>query len=389
MGGFGWLSDIANSLAQQNDTFGSTGGGSSGGGGSGGGYSLISPDTVIALPGGGQVSAGFLADQGIYSFDQASGQVVAPSDAYAVGFGGTTYQLAGQPWASDYSPQQQLQQQQQAQAGAAAGVAVLLREMGLEELIPDADKFVRGGGTWEEYELKFYDDKTKAGQIVNRIYPEWKARREAGNPIAIKAIVEYRAMAKSLFRSAGLPEGFWDAPDDFSKLIVNDVSPAELQTRIMDGYVRVANAPQEVKDALEQYYGVGAGGLAAYFLDEQRALPVLQRQVAAAEIGGFGAHTGFGAVSVTEAERLASEGITGDQAEQGFSQLASTRELFNPLDRGEDTIGRDEQLGAVFEGNANARRRIAERQRRRVAQFEGGGTLAQNRTGYAGLSTQT
>lgn len=354
------------------------------------GYNLVSPDTQIALPGGGSVSASFLASQGVYSYDSASGQIIAPSDAYAVGYGGSTYQIGQHTdWFSPYSASQtqQEQEQQQQAASSSASVAVLLREMGLEELIPDADSFIRGGGTWEEYELKFYDDKTKAGQIVNRIYPEWKIRRDEKNPISIAQIVQYRAMAKTLFRSAGLPEGFWDSPDDFSKLIINDVSPAELQSRIMDGYVRVANAPQEVKDALQQYYGVTSGGLAAYFLDTQRALPVLERSVAAAQIGGFGAHTGFGAVTKTEAERLASEGVTADQAEQGFSQLATSQQLFNPLDAGEDTINRDEQLGAVFEGNANARRRIAERQRRRVSQFEAGGSFASNRTGYAGLAT--
>lgn len=383
-----YIDSQTSSTAPTATTSGSTSGGSSSATPSSG-YSLISPDTLIALPGGGSVSAAFLANQGVYSYDSATGKVVAPSDAYAVGYGGTTYQLAGQPWAPAYDQTAAKQQQQDATAGSAASVAVVLREMGLEELIPDADQFIRSGGTWEEYELRFYDPSTTAGKVVNRLYPEWAARREAGNPISIQAIVQYRATAKSLFRSAGLPEGFWDSPDDFTKLIINDVSPAELQTRIMDGYVRVANAPQEVKDALQQFYGVSAGGLAAYFLDSQRAVPVLQRQVASAEVGGAAKSTGFGSLAVGEAERLVSEGVDSGQAQQGFSQLATSQQLFNPLDRGEDTITRDEQLAGVFEGNANARRRIAERQARRKAAFEAGGSFASSREGYSGLSTQS
>jgi hypothetical protein len=345
----------------------------------------VNPDTLIMLPGGQWIPAAFTG-AGV----GADGKVAVNDDTVVKLPGGGTLAAAFIPQDPTYTTQP-LTTNPAADTSArtaAASAEQALRDQGLEELIPDLDKALRSGGTFDEWKLRFFDKTTNEGQVVDRLYPEWGARRAAGNPISIQQIVAYRATAKQVMRAAGVPEGFYDSLDDFRKLIEADVSPQELQARIQDGVVRVTQGSQEARDQLQKFYGIGTGELAAYALDPTRALPVIQRQVAAAETSGAAVRAGFGGLSTSEAEGLVSQGVTQDAAGQGFQALASSKELFTPLDQGEDTISRQEQLGAVFSNSAAARKRLEDRAARRKASFQGGGSLATSRTGLAGLSTQ-
>lgn len=274
-------------------------------------------------------------------------------------------------------------------AESAATIKNLLRQYGLEEMIPLVDSWVRRGMSWAEIEGQLMDPTTDAGRVVDRIYPELRLRREAkAAPMSITQIQQYRTQARQMFRAAGLPEGFYDNVDDFRNFIVNDVSLSELSERVERGYVAMASAPPEVRAELERMYGVGPGDLVAFFLDEKKALPLIQRRVAAAQISGAGVRTGFGSLSTAEAEGLAAQGVDEGQAQQGLGDLAAAQELFRPLNQTEDTISRQEQLGAAFSNDAAAKKRIERRQRGRTAAFEGGGRLATSRGGgMAGLST--
>lgn len=271
---------------------------------------------------------------------------------------------------------------------SAANIRNILTQNGLEELAGYVDRWVRQGLTWPEIEVQLRDPKTEPGQVFDRLVPEVRLRREKGlTPMSVAEIVQYRQNARQTMRAAGLPEGFYDSNEDFSNFIVNDVSLPELEERITRGVLRAMNAPPEVRQQLRDLYGVTEQGLAAYMLDPARALPVIQRQVAAAEIGGASVRTGFGQLSTSEAEDIASLGVSGSESEEGFNALASSQELFTPINQAEDTIGRGEQLSAAFRNNAAAQRRVQERAARRKAEFGGGGRLSTGREGIAGLST--
>ena len=275
-----------------------------------------------------------------------------------------------------------------ATAARGAGIRSLLTQYGLQELAPMVDGWARDGLTWDEIEVQLRDPSTQPGQVFDRVYPEIRLRRDAGKaPVSVAQIQQFRTTARSLFRAAGLPEGFYDEPEDFHRFILNDVSPAELEERVMNGIVRAQNASPEVKDQLRRFYGIDEGGLAAYMLDPTRALPVIQRQIAAAEVGGSAVRTGFGELGKAEAEDLST--LDAGQLDEGFSHLAANQELFHRLDRGEEDISREDQLSGAFRNNANARRRIQNRAGRRVAAFEGGGGLASSRSGLSGLSTES
>lgn len=201
---------------------------------------------------------------------------------------------------------------------------------------------------------------------------------------------EYVSVEKSyaqVLRAAGLPTGFYDGPDDFARMIGGEVSAAELADRVQ-AYTQVAfESPPEVRNQLQALYGIGAGELTAYFIDPDRALPLIRQQARAAELSGAAGRSGFGALNRGEAERLAQLGVTDKQATEGFGELVDARELFTPLDTGEEAIGRDVQIGAALGGDAQARRRIDDRRKRRTAQFEGGGRYAGNQQGLSGIGS--
>lgn len=190
-----------------------------------------------------------------------------------------------------------------------------------------------------------------------------------------------------IMRAAGIPEGFYDSPDDFGRLIGNEVSPAELSQRV-DTYVQaVYQSPPEVRAELERIYGIGTGHLAAFFMDDTKALPIIQNQFAAAQRSATATRTGFGGLTGGEAERLVQLGVTDQQAQEGFGALVDARELFTSLDSGESAIGRESQIGAAFGGDSLAKRKIEERRRKRQATFEGGGGFASNKEGLSGLGS--
>jgi hypothetical protein len=268
-------------------------------------------------------------------------------------------------------------------------VTSLLSQYGLGELEPLIEQWIRDGRTLDEFELGLYDRTTEQGKVVDRLYPEMRQRTEQGRaPMSIGQIRDFRDSARALFRSAGLPEGFYDEPEDFAAFIVGDVSVSELGQRIQDGYVAVASAPPEVRQQMRDLYGVDEGGLVAYFLDPNRAQPLLERQVAAARIGGAAVRTGYGALSLEQAERLAGLGVNEGEAQQGLGQLAGAQELFLTLPgEGGTGISTDEQLDATFGGNAMAARRIARKQRQRQTPFEQGGGFTSSSEGFEGIGT--
>lgn len=225
--------------------------------------------------------------------------------------------------------------------------------------------------------------------------PEYKARFPAMEALAKKGMaisesqyVDYERQATGVMRAAGLPEGFYDQHGDFTKFLTSEVSISELNDRVQLAAQAAFTAPAEVRSELNRLYGIGAGDLTAYWIDPDKALPLLQQKFVAAQIGGASQRTGFGNLAVSEAERLASLGI--DNPTQGFDTLVSNKELFTPLP-GEpgEAIGRGDQLAAAFEGNVDAQNKIEKRARTRLAPFASGGGFALSKEGFGGVGSQS
>lgn len=214
-----------------------------------------------------------------------------------------------------------------------------------------------------------------------------KARQAQGLPAMTEAsILNYKDYVVGVAQQAGLPQGFIN-DNELVQLMGSDVSTSELDARITQGYVAALKAPQDVRDQLQNYYGIDTGHLAAYYLDPNKALPILQQQFQSAQLGAAATRTGFGALDRSSAEQLAQLGVTEAGGEKGFSDLAKQQQLFAALPgSGEQAISQQVQLAAEFGGSAPAEQAITARQEERKATFEGGYRFAETQgKGITGL----
>jgi hypothetical protein len=230
--------------------------------------------------------------------------------------------------------------------------------------------------------------------VFKERFPANEALKAAGKPqFSVTQYLREEAAYKEKLQSAGMPPGFYDDPKtDFQNFIINDVSPDEVEARARLGYQAVRQADPQVVNEFKRLYGVSEGELAAYFIDPQRMRPTFdryeaERQARSAQIAAAGTQQGGMTIEREQAEALARSGVTAEQAQAGFTALGDTQELFQATQQGERQISQAEQIGGVFNTNAEARRAIAQRRRSRQAQFEGGGSFAGSQGVQTGLTT--
>jgi hypothetical protein len=216
-----------------------------------------------------------------------------------------------------------------------------------------------------------------------REQPTYK-KRFAGNAARLKAglaeldpasYIGLENQFRETLRSNGLPANFYDGNDDFQALIEGDVSPSELNERVQQGYRAVADADPEVKRQMFELYKVGESELAAYFLDPQKAAPLLTRQARAAQISARGLEQGGIQLTSQLAEDLARRGITEAEAQRGFGEVGRLGELTQQF-AGETAISQEGIVGAAFGTDVRAQQELERRKRLRLGEFQGGGTFA-------------
>lgn len=262
----------------------------------------------------------------------------------------------------------------------------LLRSYGLEELTDWAyEQVVKGNSPTVIRQLLWEQP------AFRRRFKVIFDRQDKGLPaISPAEVLDYERRARQLFQEAGLPPGFYDNPDDFYSFLANDVSLSELNGRIELARSSLYSADQTQRSEMKRLYGLTEGQEISYLLDPSRALPLLQLQFNAARTSATATKSGYGNLSLAEAESLSRAGVSDEQAQSGFGNLVRGRQLFNPLpgyESTEDAISRDEQLTGAFLGNALAEERIRRRAEARVAAFGGGGGFVSDREGFAGLGS--
>lgn len=268
---------------------------------------------------------------------------------------------------------------------------------GADSLKAQLDVYGLGGladRAWSFYQSNTPSDAEFMAWL--RQQPEYAARfpgmadlQKKGRAITEDEYISLERGYVQAFRQAGLPEGFYDQPSDFAGFISNEVSPQEMGDRLAVARTALYETPPMVRDELSRVYGLGAGDVMAFLLDPNKALPILQQQFTGAAAGAASRLAGFGLLTKQEEDALATTGRTFDQFSQGFDTLAKSGELFTPIigEGNQDSLTRDEQLGAVFNGNTAAARRLAKRAQERAAAFQGGGSFAQSREGTSGLGS--
>jgi len=154
--------------------------------------------------------------------------------------------------------------------------------------------------------------------------------RFAGNATRIKngmaplSPAEYIATERSyrqIMSAAGLPKGFYDSQDDFTKFIAADVSPTEVKTRVDLAAQAISDSDPFYRQSLQQQYGLSTGDMIAHVLDPTAALPILQKQAQAVQFGAEAQRQGL-AVNNATAMLYGASNISQAEAAKGFKTIA-------------------------------------------------------------------
>jgi len=263
-----------------------------------------------------------------------------------------------------------------------AEIGMILERYGLGSLTDWAVGLLKNGEVTDaEFIIRLYDrDEFK------QRFPAIEAAQAKGMaPLSPEEYMAYEQSAVGIMRAAGLPSGFYDSTSDFTELIIEGVSPSELAARVDQGFSRVQMAGPEVRARFAEMFGVqGDQALAALFLDPDKALPALERQVITAEIAGFGDVYGIG-LDQTQAELLAELGYEGRTATSGFRNIQENQSLFTEsVSETEDFTAEEEGVGAAFGTDADASRNLERRARSRTGALSGGGGFLLDESGLGG-----
>lgn len=260
-----------------------------------------------------------------------------------------------------------------------------LKGLGLEGLIDDAWRYYKDpqGAAGDANAVLAYLPTT---QTYKDRFPGLDELSKQGRAWTPAQWNDYYNTAQEQALSAGLPPGYLDRAD-VGKLIAGGVSPGELQGRIQAAGAAVYKADPMLIDKMREY-GLSDGDLTAFFLDPDKATPLIERkaQMQRAGIGAAAQKAGFG-IDYGRASGLQAIGVDESQAAQGFGQIANQHALFTNLVNEEGEITFDEQIGATFDNDVAAQQEIERRRTGRTAMFQGGGGAASGGGGKTGLGS--
>lgn len=267
-------------------------------------------------------------------------------------------------------------------------MAAFLTEIGLGDLFT-FDGGQPGGWLWDQF-VSGNIDTVDQLQLAIEATPQWRTRfgaivaqREAAargepvRPMSVLEVVEYERSVQQIMARAGLPAQFYDSYEDFQGLLVNQISAAEVDARINEGYALVADVDPNVRQAFVDMYGTtGAdGALAAFFLDPEKSLRRLERTARASYAAGLGRTYNL-QMDRDYAERFAdlplSPEATVSRLQEASAMKSLTRENFGEASDLTDTTLLDATLG---EGEASGLLERRARSRQSVNREAIGGTL--------------
>jgi hypothetical protein len=234
------------------------------------------------------------------------------------------------------------------------------------------------------------DNKSKEEiYLAIRKTPEYKARFPAMETLAQQKTGfnegMYVAFERQLYVSLhnyGVTNGLYNTPEMVARMLIGGVDNVEVDERLKIAAAAVFQAPPEVRASLFENYAVGTGDLIGYYLDPDRARPLLEGQYAAAQVQAASRIQGVG-TTIGTAERLATQGVTLDQALVGFGKVYETQ----PFQAGYgERVSRAQLEGSAF-GEAAAAATVGRVQQGRRGVFQAGGGPAESTTGVTGLGS--
>ena len=262
----------------------------------------------------------------------------------------------------------------------------LLAEFGLSNIQSTVQQFIASDASAAEIQLQLRD-VPEYRQRFSVIFE----REEAGlPPVSPAEVVEFERQLGQVFSMFGVPERPGEnLQTTAAQLLGGDVSMAEVQERLAAQQAfgrRVLEDPnmdQEVVSELLQR-GVTPIDVANFAIDPTFTLEDVERRLAAAEIANEASRAQY-RVQAPEALDLARQGLTGEQARQGFGVLTQQRQVVDRLaGESEDPVTREQELAALT-GDVQAQAAIERSAQRRVAAATVGGSFVTDDEGFGGL----
>ena len=270
-----------------------------------------------------------------------------------------------------YAEQQQ-QLVMQEQLREAENVMTVLNarfaQYGLESLVPTIRDLAISGATESTITLQL-----RESEAYKKRFKANEERLKKGLTFIEEAdYVGLEDKYRQILRAYGLRQ--FDTDEYVSQFIANDVSAAELSSRVQTAVTRVQNASPLILSTLTKYYGITQNDLVGYVLDPDQIFPDLERKVSTAEIGAAARTQGIEPGKYV-AEQLAAQGITAEQAKRGYSTIA---EILPTVTKLSDIYGSTlqgysltEAEQEVFNSLASAQRKREKLAQQEVATFSG------------------
>lgn len=301
---------------------------------------------------------------------------------------------------------QQEEERQQAQRNIYRDLSGYLSDIGLGELFTVTPDGRPSGWLWDQVksgitsqsQLEFALRQTPQFQQRFSVITEQQRRAASGDyvgPVMSPAeVLAYESGAANIMRRAGLPASFYDTPQDFQNLILEQVDLEELGQRVDQAYESIIDAPVEVRDAFSEYFGVDRtdSALAAYVLDPSLLMRDLERNRLAAVAGGYGARYD---VSLSRGTALEVGGqLTEAEIRNRMTQIGQLEPLFaesvgEAVDLSAQEQGFASQFGDVIDTDISQSQALTELERRQLRRRSGqqsaGGGAAVAATGVVGL----
>ena len=262
------------------------------------------------------------------------------------------------------------------QDAAMAQIKATFNTYGLSSLYTKIEEYVRKGYTPDTVVLMLRETPE-----YNARFPAMRTLNGKGRAISEASYVDYETQAAAFEKQFGLPSGM--LMGNVTGLLENDVSVIELKDRVTMASAASLQAPQEFKDTLLQYYNIGSGGLAAYWLDPAIASPLLEKQFATAQIGAEALRQNVG-LGVDIASQLQSIGVTQDVARTGFENVSRQSGLSSGAG---DVASTSTLIQANLAGTTAAKNEVDRVAAARTGRFQQGGSFATNNSGAAGLGS--
>ena len=253
-----------------------------------------------------------------------------------------------------------------------------------------------GLGTLSDETWKQWNAGTSVEQIMDYVRgtPEYAARfpamaalRTAGRSISESQYVDKEQADIDMMTTYGIPADIANNRNLLGSLIANNVNQVTLQQRLMAGQDSIMSQDKNVLAYAKEQFGLTPGDLTAFVLNPDISVPILQQKAKAIQIGGA-AFQEKQAVDAQQAMALAAAGITAQQAQQGFGNIAQQGQFQQALPGDiSGNLTNEELINAQFGMDPVALAKLKKVAATRADEFQGGGQFTASATGVTGIGS--